>query len=178
MNKQCGLYCLSDFIFCLFIVPPFSEEGRQQTADHAAEEETLQESNHSGLQDFGCGSYQYGRGSARCLRWGFAFNHLVSCFIVSCLISLEKRVILHWQWLTRLLVSAHHVSLARERERQRERESHIILDDSCSSHILLCEIMGHLELASYALSLKTVHSAMRYMNNGLRADIMPTVDLH
>ena len=28
---------------------------------------------------------------------------------------------------------------------------HIISDESCSSHILLCEIMGHLELASYAL---------------------------
>lgn len=28
---------------------------------------------------------------------------------------------------------------------------HIISDESCSSHVLLCEIMGHLELASYAL---------------------------
>lgn len=31
---------------------------------------------------------------------------------------------------------------------------HIISDESCSSHILLCEIMGHLELASYALFCK------------------------
>lgn len=28
---------------------------------------------------------------------------------------------------------------------------HIISDESCSLHVLLCEIMGHLELASYAL---------------------------
>lgn len=77
MNKQCGLHCLSDFIFCLFIVPPFSEEGRQQTADHAAEEETLQESNHPGLQDFGCGSYQYGRGTARCLGHCFQSFHVM-----------------------------------------------------------------------------------------------------
>lgn len=44
----------------LFSVPTLSEEGCQQTADHAAEEETLQESNHSGLQNFGGGSHQYG----------------------------------------------------------------------------------------------------------------------
>lgn len=41
-------------------VPSFSEEGCQQTADYATEEETLQESNHPGLQNFGCGGYQYG----------------------------------------------------------------------------------------------------------------------
>lgn len=55
-----SLHCLFDFIFFLFSVPPFSKEGCQQTADYAAEEKTLQESNHPGLQNFGCGSYQYG----------------------------------------------------------------------------------------------------------------------
>lgn len=54
------LRCLCSFTFLLFSVPPFSEEGCQQTADYAAEEETLQESNHPGLQNFGCGSHQYG----------------------------------------------------------------------------------------------------------------------
>ena len=58
-----SLHCLFDFNFFLFSVPPFSEEGCQQTADYAAEEKTLQESNHSGLQNFGCGSYQYGWGT-------------------------------------------------------------------------------------------------------------------
>lgn len=48
-----------------FSVPPFSQERCQQTADHAAEEETLQESNHPGLQNFGCGSHQHGWGSVQ-----------------------------------------------------------------------------------------------------------------
>lgn len=57
----CGL-CLNRLLFrsAQLPVPAFSEEGRQQTADHAAEAETLQESNHPRLQDVGCGSHQHG----------------------------------------------------------------------------------------------------------------------
>lgn len=151
MNILCGLHRLSDFLFffffllLLFSVPPFSQEGCQQTADYAAEEKTLQESNHPGLQNFGCGSYKHG--------WGITFNHQPFNFSWETYhfpLSSSLRPASLWQWLTWLLVSLSCLGCQREGP----RVLHIMSDDSCSSHILLCEIMGRLELASYALCRK------------------------
>lgn len=80
------------FTFSFLTVSSFSEAGCQQTPDNAAEEETLQEPNHPGLQNFGRGSYQYGRGNC------CAFNHFISCFIVPRFISLQRHIILLWAW--------------------------------------------------------------------------------
>lgn len=54
--------CIVKPFYLLVYIPvsTFSKEGCQQTADYVAEEEALQESNHPWLQDFGCGSHQYG----------------------------------------------------------------------------------------------------------------------
>lgn len=56
--------CSSSQALYFSTVPALSEEGRQQAADYAAEEETLQEPNHPGLQDLGGGGHQHGRGTA------------------------------------------------------------------------------------------------------------------
>lgn len=56
--------CSSSLTLCFPTVSTFSEEGRQQAADHAAAEETLQEPNHPGLQNLGGGGHQHGRGTA------------------------------------------------------------------------------------------------------------------
>lgn len=93
------------FPFLCILVPPFPQEGRQQTSDHAAEKETLQKPNHSRLQNFGSGSYQHGRGTvcwpSRCSfslllfsAFGLFQNtvHLCSCYCCPL-----------WLWLRRLL---------------------------------------------------------------------------
>lgn len=66
--------CSSSLALYFSTVPAFSEEGRQQAADHAAEEETLQEPNHPGLQDLGGGGHQHGRGTAHPPPSSFAFS--------------------------------------------------------------------------------------------------------
>lgn len=42
-----------------FPVPTFPEEGGQPAARDAAEEEEVQEQDHPGLQDPGCGDHQH-----------------------------------------------------------------------------------------------------------------------
>lgn len=70
MNKNLlGVYQFQLFIFSA--VPAFSEEGRQQAADHATEEKTLQEPNHPRLQNPGRWGHQHGGGTAHGSRWAF-----------------------------------------------------------------------------------------------------------
>ncbi len=79
-------------------------------------------------------------------------------FQSSHLISPEKHIILHklvMEFCSSLTVidmaisvCVYHALVAREKG---PPVLHIISDDSCSSHVLLCEIMGHLEVATYAL---------------------------
>lgn len=118
------LYC-----FVELPVPTFSEERCQQTADYAAEEETLQEPNHPWLQDFGCRSHQYG--------WGRLSSFSLFLFQFLC----SPLFLLRIESSSTLTVIDMVVDF-------------FVLFSSCGrftlfSHTrLVCEIRGHLWLAS------------------------------
>lgn len=163
-NALCCLQCWSSFIF-IFQYPHFLKRDANRLQIMLQRRKRYKNRTILGYKTLAVGVINMAEVECSASAGPLLFNWLFSCFIFGHLISLEKCIFLFSSLVIAFCSSLAVSDIA-------IRFIVIFSDDSSSSHILLCEIMGHLELCTF----QNPEVTMLGRNSHLIADIKPFLD--